>query len=124
MLLNLLPLRLGRIRLTHVLFGAVLAPVAPLLYIGQKVLGRYYALTQSAVEAYPMIGTARAGRVALADITAIRIDVRRGQRFYRAGDVILSTAVDDNALRLEGVPQPERVVSVIERLRESDAQRR
>ena len=122
-LLNLLPLRIGRIRLTHLLFGALLMPVAPLLYVAVKLVGRCYPLTQSAVEAWPMLGSKRLARVPLADIAAAQVRVRGGQAFYRAGDVLLQDAAGQTLLTLEGVPQPERVQSLIIGLQDAAAQR-
>ena len=122
-LLNLLPLRIGRIRLTHVIFGALLAPVAPVLYGVHKVIGRYYRLTQAAVESCPMIGTAGVDRIELERIAAVEVRTRRGQRFYRAGDVHLLGADGQTLLNLAGVPQPERVRQIILELQQAKQQR-
>ena len=123
MLLNLLPLTIGRVRLTHLLFGPLLAPVAPLLYFAIKIVGRCYPLSASAVEAWPMLSRHRLGRVELARIGAIETRVRRGQAFYRAGDVLLLGEGGQTLMVLEGVPQPKRVAAVIENLRLAASQR-
>ena len=122
-LLNLLPIRIGRVRLTHLLFGALLAPIAPVFYVLHKMTGRRYRLTQSTVEDWPMVGDRSVQRVDLDRITDIATRTRRGQRFYRAGDVILHDADGNTLLTLAGVPQPERVARLIEQLRQAQRQR-
>ena len=123
MLLNALPFTLGRVRLTHLLFGALLAPLAPVLYLATKVIGRCYRLTEGAVEAWPMFGSKPSERVRLDQIARIETRVRRGQAFYRAGDVQLIDAAGQTQLTLDGVPQPERVRAIIENLQRAAAQR-
>ena len=123
MLLNLLPLRLGRVRLTHLLFGAVLMPVAPVLYAAQKLMGQRYRLTEAAVEAWPMVGANHRARIELDRIATSEVRVRRGQRFYNAGDVHLLAADGSPLLVLEGVPHPERVQTLVDNLRTAKRQR-
>ena len=123
MLLNLLPLSIGRVRLTHLLFGALLAPVAPVLYLVQKLVGKRYRLTQAAVESWPMIGATRSDRVELDRIATIDVRTRRGQTFFRAGDVHLFDAAGQTLLTLDGVPQPERVRQLILELKHAKRQR-
>lgn len=119
LLLNSIPVPVGRHRLSMLLFGLPIAPLAAGLYLLQKAIGVRYRITGKSVEQLPMIGDDVKTRVALEEIADASVMVRPGQAFHRAGDVSLRDASGQELLLIEGIPRPERVCAAIFDVRES-----
>lgn len=102
-----IPLKIGGIKLSYILFALPLASVASLLYFILKLFGERYVLTSHAVQKWSSIGVQMTGEVPLTDIAELLIEQRAGQAFYHAADLQLLSSSGDRLLRLEGVPRPE-----------------
>lgn len=108
-----IPLRIGGVKLSCLLFGLPLMPFALAGYFLQKAAGERYTLTNRSVSAHSAIGQRRLRHAALADVADVAVDVKAGQPFYHAGDLQLLNARGDLLLTLPGVPRPERFRSAI-----------
>ncbi len=108
-----IPTRIGGVPVSCLLFGLPLAPLGAVIYLGQKVLGNRYILTNRGVEIRKSIGNALQKRVDLANISDITISVQDGQEFSRAGNLELRDAKGSILGTLNGVAWPERLKSAI-----------
>lgn len=108
-----IPTQIGGVKLSYALFGLPMAPLGALLYLGGKVTGNRYVLTNRGVEVRKSIGDKLEARVELASIADIAIQVHSGQEFHNAGDVQLLDAKGSVLVTLPGVAYPERLKSAI-----------
>ena len=107
--MNCLPLRVGRIRLSHVLMAPVVTPLAVLVYLVHKLTGRRFDVTATDVRELPMIGSEPVRTLPLTHVAAADVRVRGGQAFFNAGDVVLSATGEETPFILNGVSRPDRV---------------
>lgn len=114
-----IPVRIGGVPLSCLLFGLPVAPLGAAIYLSQKVLGNRYLLTNRGVEVRKSIGTQLEHRVELANIAAITITVDPGQEFSKAGNLELRDARGGVLLTLPGVKWPERLKSAIQEARDA-----
>lgn len=121
-ILESMPLKIGGVKLSYILFGLPLAPLGVIGYLQLKVTGQRYMVTNRAVSIRSALTSQPVKQVMLKDIAAVTVEVAGGQVFYRAGDVVLWNAKGDEILRCEGVPQPERFKHVIEEARDARIQ--
>lgn len=121
LLLNAIPIPIGRHRLSMYLFALPVAPLAAALYGAQKAFGVRYRLSGDALQELPMIGDSVNEQVSLCDIEEIEISVRAGQPFHRAGDLRVVGQGGATLLVLAGVTRPERVRAAILDVRDSEA---
>ncbi len=108
-----IPLRIGGIPLSCLLFGLPMAPLGALIYLSQKVLGNRYILTNKSVEIRKSIGINLVDRVELANLADITVTTLDGQEFSRAGNLQLRDAKGSVLATLNGVVWPERLRSAI-----------
>jgi hypothetical protein len=108
-----IPLRIRGIKLSHVLFGPLVAPFALLGYLQMKVTGRRYVVTNRSVKVMSSLGERLLGSASLSEFDSIAIDERPGQRFFHAADVVLLKPNGDELLRFPGVARPDRFRQVI-----------
>ena len=108
-----IPVRLGGIKVSTLLFALPLAPLAVLGYFGLKVFGRRYILTNRSVRIQRALSSRLFRQVGLAEIDNIAVDVLPGQGFYHAGDLILLKSNGDQITTLSGVSRPERFRQII-----------
>ena len=106
-ILELIPIRVWGIKISNVLFGLALAPIAVVIYGLQKILGERYALTNRSVQRWKVIAPRMTGSVALTDVADVVVQQQPGQVFYRAADVYLLNAKGDPVMVLEGVAQAD-----------------
>lgn len=117
-----LPLSFGRVKLSYLLFGPIVVPLAVAAYAMQKIFGERYAVTDRSVERWPVIGGKRREAVPLAQVGGADVRVRTGQSFYDAGDVVLRYADGRELATLAGLQRPRRVCETI--VEAADAARR
>lgn len=117
-----IPLRIGGVKLSAILFALPLAPLALLPYGWLKVFGQRYVLTNRSIRVVSALGTRLFREVPLSEIDNIAIDVRGGQAFYHAGDLVLLKANGDAIATLEGVTRPDRLRQIILDSREARLQ--
>jgi hypothetical protein len=108
-----IPVKIGGVPLSCLLFGLPVAPLGALIYLSQKVLGDRYILTNKSVEIRKSIGSNLVGRVELSNLNDITITVLSGQEFSRAGNLQLRDAKGSILATLPGVVWPERLKSAI-----------
>lgn len=116
-----IPLGTRAVKVSH-LFALLLAPVSLLMYLGQKMFGEKYEVTNRAVKRWGAIGVRLRGQVPLTDIADVGIVRQPGQAFYKAADLHLKNAAGQTLLVLEGVPYPERYRQVIVEARDARMQ--
>ena len=119
---DLIPLKLGSVKLSHLLIAPLLAPVAALLYFVQKVIGARYLLTNRSIQSWAAIGERMNGQVPLTEIERIDVERHAGQAFFHAGDLLIRNAAGDVLLRLEGVVRPDVFRQIILEARDARLQ--
>jgi len=112
-LMNCIPVSIGSVKLSYLLFGLPLAPLGVIGYLQLKLTGQRYTVTNRSVSIRSALTGQVGKQVALKDVAAVDVEVLGGQEFFRAGDVVLRNASGDEILRCSGVPQPERFKHVI-----------
>ncbi len=108
-----IPVRIGGIKLSALLFALPLAPIAVIPYALQKLFGRRYVLTNRALRITSALGGRLFREIGLGEFENIGIEARTGQSFYHAGDLVLLKANGDAVETLPGVPRPERFRQVL-----------
>lgn len=101
------PIRLGRLKLSHLMFPLPTSPLALVLYAGLKAIGPRYVLTTRRLCIRRSTGSQVIADVPLDEIGRIEVVTTFGQRFYRAGTLIVRDHVGTERLRLAGVVRPE-----------------
>ena len=102
-----IPLPLGRVKLSHLLFPLPTAPVALVLYVWLKALGERYALTTQRLRIVRGPSLRPVAEMPLDEVGRIDVASSFGQRFYRAGDLIVHDHLGMQRLRFRGVARPE-----------------
>lgn len=101
-----IPVKLGTVKLSHILFTLLFSPVGILLYAWQKVAGERFVLTTRSLQKWKMLGKHMLAEVPLNDIASIDVEQSGGQVFYKAGDLVICNAAGNVLMRLEGVVRP------------------
>lgn len=114
-----IPVRVCGLTISHLLFVLPTAPLAVGLYFLQRIVGEYFVLTNRSVQ----IWTARSGRrvstVDLSQVEGIDVVQAPGQKFFKAGDILLRTKSGELIQRLRGVPDAPSFCNAIRRTAES-----
>lgn len=116
-----IPLGIGTIKLSHLVFGPIAAGIGVLVYLWMKAFGRRYVITNRSVQVWSSLGTHQFDQVPLGEIADVEVVVEPGQQFYKAGDLILRGADSRTLNRLRGVPRPGVLAQTI--LKARDARR-
>ena len=103
-LLDSMPTRLCGIKLSHLLFGLPLAPLAFVGYSQLKIIGLKYQLTNRAVRKHASLGDRLVSQVPLVSIEDVGILQQDGQAFYTAADLQILGKGGAVLMVLEGVP--------------------
>ena len=107
MLCELIPIKIWGVKISYLLFGPLVAPIAPLIYLFAKLGGERWALTNRTLERRAMFGTRLIQSVSLTEILDITVFQQAGQEFYRASDLYVLNAKRDPIMLLSGVPQAD-----------------
>jgi len=118
-LMDLSSLSIIGIRLSHVLFAPIVAPLGLIGYLKFKVADPMYLLTNRSVQKRGPLSRRLLQSTPLADIDNIEIQVLPGQQFFQAGDLHLLNAKGDVLMQIAGIPRPERFRQVILDAREA-----
>ena len=110
--MDCIPVRIWGVKVSNLIFGLPLAPLGLLCYLLRNIFGQRYELTNRSV-AILSAGGARLKLVSLKDIAEIAVEVRSGQAFSHAADLMILNSKGDESLRLPGVPRPDRFRRVI-----------
>lgn len=106
-LYEILPLKIFGVKLSYLLFVLPTAPFAILMYGWLKVFGPRFTLTNRSLQKWKSLGSHKISQVALTDITGIEVRQLAGQKFYKAGDLVLTGGKGgDELMTISGVPYP------------------
>lgn len=105
-LMNCLPFPKNA-KLSALVFGLPLAPLASLLYFLQKIFGPRYVLTNRSIQVWSSLGNRLLGSVPLQQIGDIEVNERNGQAFFHAADLNILDAGGNAVLTLGGVPRAD-----------------
>lgn len=115
------PLRIWGVKLSNIL-ALPTAPIAVLIYLGLKVVGSRFTVTNRNVNRVSALGFRLLESVPLAQIAGVSVDPDSRQTFYRTGDVRLTNAAGDTLMLMRGIPYPERFCQVILETRDARGQ--
>jgi hypothetical protein len=101
-----IPVRLGGIKLSHLLFALPLAPLGALLYLLLKATGEKYQVTNRALHRLGAFSGNKIASIPLAEIDAVDVEDEAAQRFSRAGDLVIRNARGEELFRLRAVMYP------------------
>ncbi|MDB5386243.1 MAG: hypothetical protein JWM11_1889 [Planctomycetaceae bacterium] len=106
-LYEILPIKIFGVKLSYLLFVLPTAPLAILMYAMLKVFGHRYTITNRSVQKWKALGSHKVSQVSLTDITSVEVRVLAGQKFYKAGDLVLiGGKSNDELMTIPGVPYP------------------
>ncbi|MDX1967897.1 MAG: hypothetical protein SFV23_12045 [Planctomycetaceae bacterium] len=109
---------MGPFKLSY-LFVAVTWPIALLGYLGLKVVGSKYVLTNRSVKRLPVLGVRLLEEASLDQVDRVTVDPDSRLVFFKTGDIRLSSADGGTLMLLRGIPYPERYCQVIEEMRDA-----
>ena len=112
--LDSIPNRIWGMKVSNLLFALPLAPIAVLVYLGMKVVGSKYVVTNRVVKRVNSMGIGTHETVPLSQIVTASVDPDSRMSFYLTGDVRLTGAGGQTLLLLRGVPRPDRFCQVIQ----------
>lgn len=98
-----MPMRIGGIKLSHLLFPLPSAIIAVQAYLHLKVFGEVYSLTNRSVQVRTSLGNRLQREVKLSDIQEVVIRQEAGQEFYPAADIYLLNKAGQTIMSLPGV---------------------
>ena len=102
-----IPVKIHGVKLSYLLFALLVAPWGALLYLGSKVTGQRYVITNRSVQRWKALGNRLITEVSLTDVQDVDIRQQTGQEFYKAADLHLLNASGQTIMRLDGVTRPE-----------------
>lgn len=113
--------RRGSFRLGYLVFMPLVWPLALLIYLGQKIFGDRYLITNRHVRVVRGLNGTVREEIRLSDVEGIRIVPGSELSFFRSGDVELVGDGGKSLLVMHGVVMPRRVVSVLVASRQARA---
>jgi hypothetical protein len=116
---NSIPAKINGVKISQLLFGLPLGAIGALIYLGTKVTGQRYSLTNRSLRILSSIGDRLFSQVKLSDIAEIRVVTRPGQEFHNAADLEIRNGAGDVIMTLQGVVRPDRFRQVILDAREA-----
>ncbi len=105
--LESLPLKIGGVKLSHLLFFAPAAAIAAPLYGFLKLFGETYVLTNRGVQKRSSLGNRLISQVPLTSIEDVVVREEPGQAFYPAADIYLMDKSGTGLAVLAGVPRAD-----------------
>jgi len=112
--LDCIPTRVWGMKISNLLFGLPLAPLAAATYLWIKVFGTRYILTNRVVKRVNSIGYRQFESIPLSQIVSATVEPDSLRDFYKTGDIRLTGAGGQSLLLLEGIPRPDRFCQVIQ----------
>lgn len=106
-LMESIPVKIGGIKLSYLLFGLPAALAAVPGFFLLKLTGEFYAVTNRSVQLRSSMGNRLRREVPLSEIDEVVVHQLPGQEFYPAGDIELLSKAGDTLLTLPGVPRAE-----------------
>ena len=112
--LGSIPNRVWGLKISNLLFGLLVAPLAATVYLLMKVFGSKYVVTNRVVKRVDSLGFRQHESIPLSQIVTATVDPDSRMDFYQTGDVRLAGSGGQSLLLLRGVPRPERFCQVIQ----------
>ena len=112
--LDCIPTRVWGMKISNLLFGLPLAPLAAATYLWIKVFGTRYILTNRVVKRVNSIGYRQFESIPLSQIVSATVEPDSLRDFYKTGDIRLTGAGGQSLLLLKGIPRPDRFCQVIQ----------
>lgn len=106
-ILDSIPVKVGGIKLSHLLFGLPIALLAVPAYFLLKVVGVAYSLTNRSLQVRTVLSDRPLREIPLADIGDVVIRQLPGQAFYPAAEIDLMNKAGDVLLTLSGILRPD-----------------
>lgn len=113
MLMDCIPVSILGVKLSHLLFAPIAAPIGAALYLLQKVTGNRYELTNRSLISRTSLGGQLIKQVPLADIADIEIETHAGYSFHNVGDVIAYDGRGEKLLVVPAVAWPARFRQIV-----------
>ncbi len=108
-----IPLAIGRLKLSHLLFPLPTAPFVLPVYLWQKACGPRYVLSTHRLRIVQGLAAKQTREMPLDEVGRIDVVSSLGQRFFKAGDLIVHDHLGTERLRLPGVVRPEMFLKTI-----------
>lgn len=106
-LYNCIPIKIGDLKLSNLIFPLPTAPLAVLVFFWLKVVGEAYVLTNRSVRRRSALGNRLIQKVALGDIADVVVNQQPGQEFYPAADIQLVGKKGETLMVLAGVSRAD-----------------
>ena len=113
------PMRIFGLTISHLLFALPTAPLAVGLYVLQRLAGEYFVLTNRSLQIWAARSGRRVSSVDLSQVAETEVTQAPGQRFFKAGDILVRNASGEIIQRLRGVPDASSFCNAIQRTVES-----
>jgi len=101
-----IPVKINGISISAMIFALPFAPLAALVYLLLKALGKKYTLTRKSVQCWSTIGQQLVKSVPLADVDEVQVVQQTGQGFYKAADILLIGADGGILMKIPGITSP------------------
>jgi hypothetical protein len=108
-----IPLKVGGIKLSYLLFAPLTIPFALVGWTLFLVTGDKYVVTNRNVQIRRLWGGALSRQWPLADVADVAVHQQPGQAFYHAADLHLLNGKGESVMTLPGVARPDRLRHVI-----------
>lgn len=106
-LLDSIPIKVGGIKFSNLLFGLPAALVAVPIFFALRLAGHTFSLTNRSVQKRTSLSNRPVREVPLADIDQVVVRQLPGQQFYPAGEIDLLNKAGDTLMTLSGVPRAD-----------------
>lgn len=106
-ILETIPIKIWGVKISYLLFGLALLPVALAIYVMQKLTGERYTITNRSIQRWTIFNPRMVSSIALNDIADVVVQQQSGQSFFRSADIYLLNAKGDPMMVLDGVPHAD-----------------
>lgn len=105
--LDSIPMKVGGIKLSHLLFGLPAALLAVPVFFFLKLAGEAYSLTNRSVQIRTCLSNRPIREIPLTDVGNVVVRQLPGQQFYPAAEIDLFSKTGDTIVTLSGVPRAD-----------------
>jgi hypothetical protein len=102
-----IPIRLGSVKLSHLIFVLPTIPIALGMYLALKIAGPRYLLTTHRLRFLQGISGRAGTEIPLEEVGRVDVVEVFGQKFFKAGDLVVHDHVGIQRLRFAGIVRPE-----------------
>ena len=113
-ILNSVPNRVWGMKISNVIFGLPLAPLAAAVYLWMKAFGSKYVVTNRVIKRVASMGYRQFESIPLSQVATATVDPDSRRSFYHTGDVRIVGVAGQTLMLLRGVSRPDRFCQVIQ----------